>query len=62
MYSPDDDFSTFIKQWQVNKNQNHSWKQTSKKNSNIPGVEMIIHKFVSPDEIILKYTDHNIIK
>lgn len=60
--SPNNDFSAFIMRQQVNEDQNHSWKQTSKKNSDVPGVEMIIHKFVSPDEIILKYTDHNIVK
>lgn len=60
--STSEDFLAFTKQRSVIKSENHTWKPTKKKNMDTPGTKMKVHKVISPDDIILKYIDHNTVK
>lgn len=54
---PNNDTMLFIKQRTVIESKNHTWDQTNKKK--VPGIKMTVHKIISPDEITLKYFNHN---
>lgn len=47
----------FLKQRTVIESDNHTWDKNNTKQ--VPGIKMIILKIISPDEITLKYFNHN---
>lgn len=55
--SSNDDTMKFITQRSVIESNNHAWDQSN--TINAPGVQMSVIKVISPDEIILKYYNHD---